>query len=76
MTEIDKRGAKMREARINAGLTISELAYRAGVTPTTVTGSENGQKNPSLSTVILLADVLGISIDEYIGHKPKGGHDD
>ena len=76
MTDAQERGANMRKARINAGLTVLKLANRAGITHSSISMSEHGRRNPSLGTVILLADVLGISIDEYVGHKPKGGHDD
>lgn len=76
MTKAQKRGANMRKARIKAGLTIMELARKAGITHSTVIASESGRRNPSLSTVIMLADVLGLSIDEYVGHEPKGGYGD
>lgn len=62
-------GEYMRRARKRAGLTIKGLAQQANVGCNTVWQIENGKNSPRLDTVIMLADALGISIDEFTGHK-------
>lgn len=62
-------GEYMRRARKRAGLAIKGLAQLANVGRNTVWQIENGKNSPRLDTVIMLADALGISIDEFTGHK-------
>ena len=69
-------GMHMRQARIDAGMTLQELSSKAGIVHSTVSSLETGKRNPSLATVMLLANALGLSIDEYVGHEPKGERDD
>lgn len=67
-------GESMREARIKRGLSRSELGDISGVDPNTIRVIEMGYQKigPRLDTVILIADGLGISIDELIGREvPK-----
>ena len=63
------RGEHMRAARKSAGLTQRELAALAGVERVTVARLECGMHQGGIDTIVLLADALGISIDEYIGHQ-------
>lgn len=63
------RGEYMRMARKNAGLTQDDLARDAGVYKNTICLLETGRTQGSIETIELLADALGISIDEYVGHK-------
>lgn len=66
-------GENMRKAREAAGLTIVQLAEKAEITWHCLWMLEVGRNKPRLETAILLADALGIGIDEYIGHVPKKG---
>ena len=63
------RGEHMRKARKAAGLSIPELAFKAGVSVGCLGSLECGTNNGNITTLELLADALGLSIDEYIGHK-------
>lgn len=63
------RGEYMAEARRKAGLSQADLAAMAGIWRVTVARLESGRSDAMLSTAELLADALGISIDEYIGHE-------
>ena len=60
-------GEAMLRARRRAGYTVRELAEEAGVGQSTIYRAEGNELYPSLMTVVACADVLGISIDEYIG---------
>ena len=63
------RGEQMKQARIRAGLTRNRLAEISGVHQNTIVGVEKGVAQGNIATIELLADALGISIDEYVGHK-------
>lgn len=57
------------KAREKAGLTVRELAEKAGYDYMTLYHFERGERACKITTIIDFADVLGISIDEYIGRK-------
>lgn len=63
------RGESMRVAREKAGLTLRELENISGVKFGTISRLERGENSGSIWTVELLADALGLTIDEYVGHK-------
>ena len=56
-------------ARENAGLTVRELAEKAGFDYMTLYHFENSERASKITTVMKFADVLGISLDEYVGRK-------
>jgi len=63
-------GEAMRAARLEAGIRQNKLAECAGIKHSLVSDYERDMRYPALPTLISLADVLGISIDEYIGRTP------
>lgn len=63
------RGEIMRMWREKRGLSQYELAELSGVTQRTICALEHDRNNGSVTTVELLSDALGLSIDEYVGHK-------
>ena len=65
------RGESMRAARIKAGFTQGALADEAGIMRNTLGRIERDEHIGRIDTIELLADVLGISIDEYVGHEVK-----
>lgn len=68
------RGEYMRRARINAELTIKQLAALSGVSANAIGGLERGRRiSGQYITIEVLADALGLSIDEYVGHEVKHG---
>jgi transcriptional regulator with XRE-family HTH domain len=64
-------GQAMRLAREIAGYSQRGLSQAAGLSKNMVGMYEADRTQPSLYALISLADVLGISIDEYIGHQIK-----
>lgn len=68
-------GEAAKEARLRKGFSIQELSEKSGVTLNSIYRLENDKNTPLLSTVELLADALGMSIDEYVGHTPGGKTD-
>ncbi|MCE7482792.1 MULTISPECIES: helix-turn-helix domain-containing protein [Microbacterium] len=53
-------GRALRRERESAGISISELARRAGISKATVSQLENGTGNPSVETLWALGDALSI----------------
>jgi transcriptional regulator with XRE-family HTH domain len=62
-------GARLREERQKAGMSLRELARRLGVSPSFVSQIENGKSSPSVATLYSIAQVLGTSIDSLFGHE-------
>ena len=65
--------ANLRRARTSAGLSVVELARRAGVGRATLTQLEAGVGNPTLETLYALADVLGVALADLIADPEPGG---
>lgn len=53
-------GRNVRRARIEKGLTQEELAERAGTSQFYVSSLEAGRRNPTVVTVLELAQALGV----------------
>lgn len=58
----DAVGAKVRQLRLQLGITASELAHEASLSPSALSKIENGQIAPSLSTLQALARALNVPI--------------
>ena len=56
-------GSRLRQARLDANMTLRELARTLGVSPSFVSQLENGKSQPSVATLYSLAQLLGVSID-------------
>jgi transcriptional regulator with XRE-family HTH domain len=61
---VGQLGARLREARRQAGLSLRELARQLSVSPSFLSQMENGKSQPSVATLYSIAQVLGVSIDE------------
>lgn len=64
-----KPNYSMISARVNARLTQKELAEKAGIAQNTISTWECGLGMPDVWSAVAVCDVLGISLDEYIGRK-------
>lgn len=54
----------IKQARIDAGLTVRALAEKIGSCPSTITEIEAGRKVPRADTLRKIADVTGVSMDK------------
>jgi len=54
----------LREARLQALLSMRQLARKAGISPTTIYLLESGQRSPQLLTIYKLISALGVSPEE------------
>jgi transcriptional regulator with XRE-family HTH domain len=63
MTQSPPVGERLRRLRRAAGLTLRELASRAGLDLSTVHKLEQGRiDNPRLNTLVALAEALGVTV--------------
>jgi transcriptional regulator with XRE-family HTH domain/quercetin dioxygenase-like cupin family protein len=66
---MDNLGSRLKDIRLKAGLTLRELARRAGVSPSFVSQIENGKSQPSVATLYAFAQLLNVSIDELFDQR-------
>jgi len=57
--------SKLAQIRIEKGLYQKDVAQAAGVTRAFYTQVENGSRVPSIAVAKLMADVLGMTLDEF-----------
>lgn len=57
-----KLGSKVQRLRHDQGLSQEELADRAGLHRTYVSGVERGVRNPTLTVIERLAHALGVTV--------------
>lgn len=72
--ELVEFGDRLRELRLNAGLTQEQLAERAGLAREYISGAETGRRNATLTTVYQLAAAIGVDAGELVsgtGGTPK-----
>src|SRR5699024_12478691 len=63
-------GRRVRHFRTQAGLTLRELAERAGTTPSHLSLIENGHREPRLALLKDLAEVLDVDVGNLLTDKP------
>lgn len=61
-------GGKIKEARINKGYTQEELGEKIDSTGSYIGQIERGERNASMSKIIMIAEALDVGIDYLVGH--------
>jgi transcriptional regulator with XRE-family HTH domain len=56
----------MREFRRDRGLSQEELGYDSGLHRTYIGGIERGERNPSLTNILRIAEALGVSPSDLL----------
>lgn len=69
--EILNVGEKVRELREKAGLSLQEMAERAGYSSALLSQIENHMVSPPLGAVIKLAKALGVKVGTFFGEDPR-----
>jgi len=67
-------GDNIRTLRGNSKLTVTELARRVGLDKSTLSKIERGNTSPPISTLIRIAEALGVALSEFFvdpGLKPR-----
>src|SRR4051794_32230735 len=69
----DGFGARIRELRKDAGLTLQELSGRCGLAPSTISKVEQNQISPTYENILRLADGLGLEVAQLFTKGRNGG---
>ena len=60
-------GERLREQRKKHGMTMKELGKKFGLAESTISGYENGAREPDFETLVKFADFFDCSIDYLLG---------
>lgn len=58
---------KLKEYRLSFNLTQKEMAEHLGISERGYRYYENGSREPNISTLIQIADILHVSLDSLVG---------
>ncbi|GAA0493788.1 helix-turn-helix transcriptional regulator [Streptomyces olivaceiscleroticus] len=65
-------GPRLRALRRQRGTTLAALSERTGISPSTLSRLESGQRKPTLELLLPLAREYGVRLDELVGAEPTG----
>jgi transcriptional regulator with XRE-family HTH domain/mannose-6-phosphate isomerase-like protein (cupin superfamily) len=71
MDPAETLGGRLRQARLQAKLSLREVARQLGVSASFVSQLENGKSQPSVATLYSLARLLGVSIDRLFDEQGR-----
>ncbi|MEE1086864.1 MAG: helix-turn-helix transcriptional regulator [Schaedlerella sp.] len=63
-------GKRIKEARLNLDVTRKELGQYAYVSQFSIANYEVGRRMPDIETLCLIADYLGMTLDDLVGRIP------
>lgn len=65
-------GARLRALRQRRALTLADLSAATGISVSTLSRLESGQRRPNLELLLPLARALGVPLDELVGTRATG----
>jgi transcriptional regulator with XRE-family HTH domain len=65
-------GPRLRRLRERRGITLTGLAAKTGISKSTLSRLESGQRKPSLELLLPLAKTYHLPLDELVGAPPVG----
>ncbi len=68
-------GLRLKDVRIQFGITLDEFAARLGVSPSHLCNLESGRREPSFGLLVDLANDLAVSLDYLMLGLPDRMHD-
>ncbi len=71
-TALDLVGPRLRGIRESRGLTLTEVAAGTGISKSTLSRLENGQRRPSLELLLPLAQTYRVPLDDLVGAPDVG----
>jgi len=69
---LDRVGPRLRAIRAQRGVTLSALSESTGISKSTLSRLENGQRRPSLELLLPLAQTYRVPIDDLVGAPEVG----
>lgn len=71
--QLGRHIARQRHAR---GLVVDDVAERTGLNRKTVMHIESARRNPTLATLLLIADALGVTVSQLLDDGPAAAAGD
>jgi transcriptional regulator with XRE-family HTH domain len=65
-------GPRLRRLRVRRGVTLTALAAKTGISKSTLSRLESGQRKPSLELLLPLAEAHQVPLDELVGAPEVG----
>lgn len=65
-------GPRLKQVRAQRGVTLTDLAERTGISKSTLSRLENGQRRPSLELLLPLAQAYRVPLDDLVGAPDVG----
>ena len=65
-------GQRLRSLRKARGLTMEALSSRICTSPSSIGMYERGEREPSIDTLICMADYFNVTLDYLVGRREKG----
>jgi transcriptional regulator with XRE-family HTH domain len=69
---LDEVGPRLKRIRSLRGVSLSDLAGSTGISKSTLSRLETGQRKPSLELLLPLAQAYGVPLDELVGAPEVG----
>ena len=60
-------GPRLKRLRTHRGVTLTDLAAKTGISKSTLSRLETGQRKPSLELLLPIAQVASVPLDELVG---------
>ena len=71
-TALEQVGPRLRTVREQRAMTLTEVAHRTGISKSTLSRLENGQRKPSLELLLPLAQTYRVPLDDLVGAPEVG----
>jgi transcriptional regulator with XRE-family HTH domain len=65
-------GPRLRALRLEHGRTLGDLSAATGISASTLSRLESGQRRPNLDLLLPLAQAYGVPLDDLVGAPPTG----
>jgi transcriptional regulator with XRE-family HTH domain len=69
---LDEVGPRLKRARAQRGVTLTELSAATGISKSTLSRLESGQRKPSLELLLPIAQAHQVPLDELVGAPEVG----
>ncbi|MHA7178839.1 helix-turn-helix domain-containing protein [Arthrobacter sp. MDB2-24] len=69
---LDAVGPRLRALRTERNLTLGEVSSACGVSVSTLSRLESGQRRPNLELLLPIAQLYGVPLDDLVGAPPSG----
>jgi transcriptional regulator with XRE-family HTH domain len=69
---LDQVGPRLKRLRLQRGVTLTSLAASTGISKSTLSRLETGQRRPSLELLLPLAQVYRVPLDDLVGAPEVG----